>query len=98
MFDVKPCSRCGEPSVPGQRYCRSCRNAYNRAWFKKNPPPYNEARYARAKAGVYLRRGKLERFPCEVCGAPAQMHHDDYSRPLEVKWLCRAHHLERHSA
>jgi hypothetical protein len=47
---------------------------------------------------VYLKRGKLTRQPCEVCGAVAQMHHDDYSKPLEVRWLCRGHHLEHHRA
>src|SRR5262245_57418077 len=39
-----------------------------------------------------LKRGKIKRQPCEVCGSTAQMHHDDYSRPLEVRWLCRPHH------
>jgi hypothetical protein len=52
---------------------------------------------ARSYANVYLRRGHLERGPCEVCAsAQAEMHHDDYHRPLDVRWLCREHHLQLH--
>jgi hypothetical protein len=37
------------------------------------------------------------RPPCEVCGAlSAEAHHKDYSRPLDVVWLCRKHHMELH--
>jgi len=44
-----------------------------------------------------IRDGKLVRKPCEVCGMePAEAHHDDYSKPLDVRWLCRVHHLEHH--
>jgi len=39
-----------------------------------------------------LRDGKVTRQPCEVCGEPAQAHHEDYSKPLEVTWLCFRHH------
>lgn len=35
----------------------------------------------------------IPRQPCEVCGAePADRHHDDYSRPTEVRFLCEYHH------
>lgn len=45
-----------------------------------------------------IKRGDLVRGACEVCGAPdAHGHHDDYSKPLEVRWLCTAHHSEQHS-
>jgi hypothetical protein len=52
---------------------------------------------ARRKAHKALRRGKLKRQPCEVCGVgKAQMHHDDYTKPLDVRWLCTTHHGELH--
>lgn len=39
----------------------------------------------------------LEQQPCEVCGEQrAHRHHDDYSKPLEVRWLCPRHHGEVH--
>lgn len=53
---------------------------------------------ARSYAGVYLRRGKLVKLRCETCGSDeSEMHHDDYDRPLEVRWLCRPCHLEHHA-
>lgn len=52
----------------------------------------------RAYLNVYVRRGKVPRgTSCEVCDAPdPEAHHDDYSKPLEVRWLCRACHLAHH--
>ncbi len=34
---------------------------------------------------------------CEVCGNAAQPHHTDYTRPLDVLWLCSEHHGMWHS-
>jgi len=40
----------------------------------------------------------LTRQACEVCGdTKSEGHHEDYSKPLEVIWLCREHHLLRHA-
>ena len=40
---------------------------------------------------------KLEKQPCEVCGSlNTQAHHDNYSKPLEVRWLCQLHHSRIH--
>ena len=43
-----------------------------------------------------IRDGRLMRLACEICGGTAQAHHDDYRKPLDVRWLCRAHHLAVH--
>lgn len=49
--------------------------------------------------------GVLIQQPCEVCGAfgvmadgrcEVQAHHDDYNKPLQVRWLCQKHHHEWH--
>lgn len=46
-----------------------------------------------------LRDGKLFKEPCEVCGADRGVaHHDDYAKPLNVRWLCQAHHKQWHAA
>lgn len=34
--------------------------------------------------------------PCEICGDIGEQHHTDYSKPLDIQWLCRKHHLEIH--
>lgn len=46
-----------------------------------------------------IRNKQIVRQPCEVCGNPkSQGHHEDYSKPLDVTWLCSKHHGERHKA
>lgn len=46
---------------------------------------------------IAIKRGKLVKKPCEICGAEkAEAHHDDYNKPLEVRWLCKKHHTEWH--
>jgi hypothetical protein len=53
---------------------------------------------ARSKAYYAIRAGDLIPQPCEVCGATKHIHahHDDYDKPLEVRWLCSPHHHEAH--
>lgn len=70
-----------------------------REWRKTHP--LNDVQRAkdncRSYANVYKRRGKIEPQLCEVCGtAVVQMHHDDYNKPLAVRWLCFEHHHEHH--
>jgi len=55
---------------------------------------------ARCKVTKAIRRGDLVRGECEVgddCFGEIQAHHDDYSQPLEVRWLCKSHHMKLHA-
>jgi hypothetical protein len=64
-----------------------------RAWEARNP----EKKAAHLVVSKALRRGLLHRSPCERCGAcKVDAHHEDYAKPLEVTWLCRACHKQRH--
>ncbi len=45
----------------------------------------------------YIRQGVLTKGPCEVCGClEVETHHDDYSNPKDVHWLCERHHAMLH--
>lgn len=56
-----------------------------------------EKRVARNAVRTALINGALVRQPCERCGeGKVDAHHNDYSRPLDVRWLCRKHHGEEH--
>lgn len=62
-------------------------------WIKRNP----EKRKAHIMVWSALRSGKLIKKPCEVCGKQkVQAHHSDYTKPLEVQWLCTEHHAREH--
>ncbi len=61
---------------------------YNNRHKAKNPEAYK----ARTAVGTAIRDGKLTTQPCELCGDKAHAHHEDYSKPLEVRWLCARHH------
>lgn len=62
-------------------------------FIERNP----EKRAAHVAVGNAIRSGVLHRCPCEVCGSPnTQAHHDDYGKPLDVRWLCSRHHREHH--
>jgi hypothetical protein len=59
---------------------------------------WNEARrIADREVKGAITDGSLVRQPCETCGKLAsEAHHDDYSKPLDVRWLCRKHHRAWH--
>ncbi len=47
--------------------------------------------------GHALKIGFMEKEACEDCGDEnTEAHHPDYTKPLEVVWLCSLHHHKRH--
>lgn len=58
----------------------------------------SEKNNARSLVSGALKRGDLIKKPCEICGdKEVQGHHPDYSKPLDVRWLCKKHHQEHHN-
>lgn len=52
---------------------------------------------AHSKVQKALKSGRLVAEPCAVCSSKdVQAHHEDYSKPFDVVWLCRPHHIARH--
>ncbi len=105
---LNKCKSCTKNDVKKHREKNIGRiRAYDRNRGNRQDPEYlhgyrkrNAIKY-RATTAVNnaLRDGKLTRNPtCESCGNNSEhAHHDDYTKPLDVRWLCAACHLQWHS-
>ena len=73
---------------------KDVKNAKSRAWRA-----INGRGRAHSKVDYALRCGEMVRpSKCDWCDStqPIKGHHDDYSKPLEVMWLCSICHAKRH--
>jgi len=54
--------------------------------------------YCADKINTAFRLNKIKKQPCEICGSleHIEKHHEDYNNPLDIRWLCRVHHLDLH--
>ena len=63
----------------------------------KEDPEFRKKILARAKLRYHVKKGHIQKKPCEGCGSnSAEAHHSDYDKPLEVEWLCHACHGVQH--
>jgi transcription elongation factor Elf1 len=89
--------------------CKVCKIAYQKQYSKteagkkvqyeadqSRKEKFAHKRSARSKTFHAIKNGTIQVLPCLICGDKAEAHHHDYSRPLDVMWLCKAHHRETH--
>lgn len=89
-------------------YCKECNRNKNRKYrqenkeylsnyvkqYRENNPEKYKAHYTLQNA---VREGHIEKQPCNVCGSiNVEAHHEDYSKPLDIIWLCRRCHIAVH--
>jgi len=80
----------------GRKYSASAGGrARKRAWLSKEE--VKRKIWVRHLVQLAIKQGKLVPQGCSVCGVKAEAHHEDYERPLDVRWLCKSHHLEYHA-
>lgn len=100
------CKRCTRHDMhEHHRAAAEKKKAYYAARHVKRIEEGYYNRYRRAPEKLAAQRavstaranGTLIPQPCRVCGAEkVDAHHEDYSKPLEVMWLCRTHHMALH--
>ena len=110
---LNKCKECTKRDVRDRRFDPKTREAvlaYDRARGNRQPPEqwreYRERWPEKYKAhnavSNAVRDGRLHKPDhCESCGTSdfrrLEGHHDDYSKPLDVRWLCSACHSQWHA-
>lgn len=82
------------------------KNKLNPEWLEKEKERVRKKQMAKkgdertllyADVGRKIKSGEIAKKPCEVCGKEkTQGHHEDYSKPHDLVWLCVRHHQDRH--
>jgi hypothetical protein len=107
---LNKCKSCVKQSVKERRfnpesrervlaYDRKRGNRQSKLYLKKYRARYPNKYRAHNLVNNAIRDKRLFREPCEVCGRTdtVEGHHDDYAKPLNVRWLCAAHNRQWHS-
>lgn len=72
------------------------RKARTQKWYHENPQKVS----AQRKVGYALKIGRIKKaLSCQRCGCLDRKlvaHHDDYSKPLDIRWVCTPCHMIIH--
>lgn len=86
-----------------KKYLEDYQAIHGTTYYKKRYKKHSSDLYfkfknkVRASTKGAVKRGVIKKEPCRVCGnQKSEIHHIDYSKPLEIMWLCREHHMEWH--
>ena len=100
------CKRCSAKITDGKKeYCRECRKAHNVLVHRRLYSGLNDDERikatCRSMTKYFIRKGLIKKTNCVKCGSDRRVesHHADYSKPMEVVFLCfnchRIHHANR---
>jgi hypothetical protein len=113
-WNIRYCKECSRQKYKQSYTNPKRRKALNRAskqWKQKNPERHAElAReyrqrnpektLAQNRLNYAVRKGRIKRLPCEVCGATENVHAHHVSYKPEdwynVRWLCHVCHKLEH--
>lgn len=103
---LNKCKDCGKSDVRSNRqknveyyrdYDRNRGSRQGKEYLSSYRERYPNKYKAHSTVSNAVRDGKLTKNPCEKCGEePVHGHHDDYLKPLEVRWLCPVCHKAWH--
>lgn len=85
-----------------KRYREDMADPDKRAAMLRSKALWRDKNFVKRRAhiitGNAIRCGRINRQPCERCGSKDHIHahHENYYLPLEVTWLCRDCHGQRH--
>lgn len=104
---LNKCKTCAKKDVHNHRdknierireYDRNRGNRQTKEYRDSWEAKYPNKRKAITMVNNAIRDKRLFKEPCEVCGTEERLHahHDDYLKPLNVRWLCASHHRQWH--
>lgn len=105
---LNKCKECAKSDVKSHRsenidrireYDRSRGNRQGYEYVAEYRRKYPKKYAAHTAVSNAMKRELLFKMPCEKCGSTESVHahHDDYAKPLNVRWLCAVHHKQWHN-
>ena len=81
-----------------REYDRKRGNRQDKSYIKEYRKKYPKKHKAQNLVNNNVRNGNLHKEPCCICGSNKNIvaHHDDYDKPLNVRWMCQACHVSWH--
>lgn len=95
MHQYYYCNKCNTARLKKYRRTKSGKLNTRKAVSKYNSKNRERTRAWQAVYRHFIKKGLNK--PCEICGdIKSDAHHPDICKKLDVIWLCRKHHKERH--